>query len=122
MLVVPCGKTHSVDALDDFPLATSSPVPASTFNRLRLHVPDKSGRNVVSVRRFTGRAGTAAPRDGLAVAWLTPRLKTKDGYLILSLLQADMQVCGLPTLPTLPTHQKRPREPEEIPTRSLIPT
>jgi hypothetical protein len=64
------------------PLATSSPVPASTFNRLRLHVPEKSGRNVVSVRRFTGRAGTAAPRDGLAVAWLTPMLKTKDGYLI----------------------------------------
>jgi hypothetical protein len=98
------------------PLATSSPVPASTFNRLRLHIPEKSGRNVVSVRRFTGRAGTAAPRDGLAVAWLTPMLKTKDGYLILSLLQADMQVCGLPT------HPKRPREPEEILTRSLIPT
>jgi hypothetical protein len=89
---------------------------ASTFNRLRLHVRDKSGRNVVSVRRFTGRAGTATPRDGVAVARLTPTLKTKDGNLILSLLQADMQVCGQPT------HQKRPSEPEEILIRSLIPT
>jgi hypothetical protein len=116
MLVVPCGKTYSVDALDDFPACDLLTGAGVHLNRLRLHVPDKSGRNEVSVRRFTGRAGTAAPRDGLAVAWLTPTLKTKDGYLILSLLQADMQVCGQPT------HQKLPGEPEEILTRSLIPT